>query len=705
VGAHDVQETIALVFIDIAVIVAVARLLGLVVRRVRQPTVIAEILAGLALGPSLLGALPGNPTETIFPADVRPYLAVIAALGLTIYMFVVGLELDLGLIRGNEKAAGAISICSVTLPFALGIGLAVWLHGRHGTVDGDDVAFLPFALFIGAAMSVTAFPVLARILAERGINRTPTGAITLACAAVDDVLAWTMLAAVLAVVRSSGGADLALMVGESVAFVLVMFLVVRPRLRLLLARRDRAGRLTPDIFAVVLVGILVSSVVTDEIGIHAIFGAFLFGAVMPRQGAEQMSQEILERVEQVTVLLLLPVFFVVTGLNVDVTALGQDGLVELLAVLAVACSGKFLGAAVAARALGMRPRRAASIGVLMNTRGLTELVVLNIGLAVGILDERLFTVLVLMAIVTTVMTEPLLRLVYPDRAVARDLVEAERAALGLSAEHRVLVLIEDDSDPGVLDCAVALLGSREDSELLISRIEERPVQALEVGSGRTSDMAVVARSLELVQSLARRAMDAGAVVHVHSQLAVDPVAEAKVHTEAAGAEVVVLAAGSVLADAVAGPADRVVVEVGLRAESSWSHRLVGGSSAAGLVAVRPGTSSDGIAAVEQAVRLAERLEQPLVLIAGDNRRELRRASSLERRLTAAGIAVTRSTDEELHAGAAAGRVLVRVQGYADQVSTSAAGAPDVVLRVRGSGNDDQERLDSMLARRTPESVR
>lgn len=688
---HDLQETIALVFVDIALIVIVARLLGLAMRRIRQPVVVAEILAGLALGPSLLGALPGNLTETLFPSDVRPYLAVIAALGLTIYMFVVGLELDLGLIRGKGLTAGTISVVSVTLPFVLGAGLAVWLHGRHGVVGGDEVALLPFALFIGAAMSVTAFPVLARILSERGLNRTSLGAITLACAAVDDVLAWIMLATVLAVVRSSGGTDLLLMVAQSVLFVIVMFLVVRPRLQLLVARRNRAERLTPDIFAVVLVGVLVSSVITDKIGIHAIFGAFLFGAVMPRRGAEQLSSEILERVEQVTVLLLLPVFFVVTGLNVDVTDLGRDGVVELVAVLTVACVGKFAGAAVAARVMGVRPRRAASIGVLMNTRGLTELVVLNIGLSVGILDQGLFTVMVLMAIVTTVITEPLMRVIYPDHVVARDVIEAERARLGLSAEHRVLVLPEDDTEELLVDCAVGLLGTREDSELLVTRIEHRDASSVEVGAGLISDFAAVAATMEATEALARRARRAGAVVHVTSQISDAPDHEVAVHAEATGSEVVVVTGGSSLGEAAAGRQARVVVE--LVGPLGGEHS---GLSAVARVAVLPGTTPDGMAAVEQAVRLAERLGAELLLVAAGHRRAERRASMLERRLGAAGVTVRREETVQPDAST------VLVMGRDDQSGVPADGAA-AVLAVRGRGDDD-ERLERMLQRRTPETV-
>lgn len=681
--AHDLEETIAWVFVDIGVIVLMARLLGIVTRRLRQPSVIAEIIAALALGPSVLGALPGNPTDQLFPPEVRPFLAVIAALGLTIYMFVVGLELDLGLIRGRERAAGIISLSSVLLPFGMGVGLAVWLHGRHQTVDGSAVEFMPFALFIGSAMSITAFPILARILAERQIHRTPTGALTLACAAVDDVVAWILLAGVLAVVRASGTLDLLQMVVESIAFVGFMFVLVRPRLRILAERRNKAGRLTPDLFAVVLVGVLLSSWVTDRIGIHAIFGAFLFGAVMPRKDAGALSHEIIERVEQLTVLLLLPVFFVVTGLNVDVTALGRSGLVDLAAVVTVACVGKFVGATAAAMALNIRPRRAASIGVLVNTRGLTELVVLNIGLAVGILDRELFSVMVLMAIITTVMTEPILRFVYPDRAVARDIVEAERATLGLPAEHRVLVLVGESVPERVVDAGVLLLGEAEESELLISRIERRPMRSLEVGSGLSADMLAVATSLEDTQRLSRRATAKGARVQVDSQLSDDPVDEALLRAEVSSADVVVVSeADSELAAALAERGTQVVVVV---PDSGPPWEEVTG------VLVRPGTSGDGLAAVEQAVRVAERMQLPTILVVGDDRREQRRASGIERRFREVGLAggkrpVTFAAEEP-------GELWLK--GHAD------AGTPPATpaLQVHGTRTENAERLDAMLDRR------
>lgn len=639
--SRPLDEIAAIVFIDIAVIVIVARLMGMLFRRLRQPAVVAEILAGLALGPSLLGALPGNPTETLFPTEVRPYLGVIAALGLIIFMFIVGLELDLGLIQGKARTAATISVCSVALPFALGGALALWLHRSHGVGEGgEEVGLVPFALFIGAAMSVTAFPVLARILTERGMHRTATGALALACAAVDDILAWTMLAVVLAVVRSSGALDLVTMLAESLAFVGVMFWLVRPRLRRLVQRREAAGRLTPDIFAIVLVGVLVSSFITDEIGIHAIFGAFLFGAIMPRAGAAKLSQEILERIEQVTVLLLLPVFFIATGLNVDVRGLGATGFVELGAVLVVACASKFLGAAVAARVSGVASRRAVTLGVLMNTRGLTELVILNVGLAAGVLDRRLFTVMVLMAIFTTVITEPLLRWIYPDRMVARDIEQAERATLGLSASYRVMAVVQGDDGERTVDAGVALLGDEKSSQLVISRFD-RSVRPVEVGAGLTGELAAVAASFEAVQGLARRASELGATAVVRSQFSNDFKRDILAQVRSADADVLVL--GTIAAELVEGIMTDAECAVVLRLDV---RRTAGDPSLAGSsldlisrIVVMPGASEDGLAAVEQAFRIAARKRISFSLLRSGDRREERRATALLRRLARSRVRI------------------------------------------------------------------
>jgi Kef-type K+ transport system membrane component KefB len=687
---RPLDEIAASVFLGIAVVVVVARLAGLLVRRVRQPVVVAEIFAGLALGPSLLGLFPGNPTLRVFPMDVRPFLTVIAGLGLIIFMFIVGLELDLALIRGKTGIAAKVSLTSIALPFTLGCVLALWLYPSHSFAAGHAVERLPFALFIGAAMSVTAFPVLARILTERGMHRTETGALALACAAIDDVLAWTMLAVVLAVVQASGPAQLVEMLIEATVFVVVMFRIVRPRLQSLVDRRRVAGGLTPNIFAVVLVGILVSAYVTNWIGIHAIFGAFVFGAIMPREDAAPLSQDILERLEQVTVLLLLPVFFIATGLNVNIRGLGPRGWVELAAVLVVACVGKFVGAAGAARLSGISARRSSAVGILMNTRGLTELVILNIGFALGILDRQLFTVLVLMAVITTVITDPLLRLVYPDRMVARDVAQAERAALGLTAAYRVVAVANGPDSEAIVDVGVGLLGDESSSQLLISRFDV-PVRAVEVGAGLTSELAAIANSFEALQSLSDRATHQGATVVVDSQFSDDLVADILTQASSVDADVVVLGADD------PGFLSRIF------AEAECAVVLVPPQEAAGSVGQPPetptrvvviaGTDDDGLAAVEQAYRIASRGGVDLVLAQGRERREQRRIAALQRRLAVGGRAVRSITLADLDLDAP-GSLLVC--GWSDWLERRPLGAARVLV-VKGAPDDHGERLGKLLA--------
>ncbi len=537
-------------FLAIAVIIVVARLMGMLARRLRQPTVIGEIVGGILLGPTLLGALPGSLDEKLFPLATQPFLKVIANLGLVIFMFIVGMELDLKLIRGKERVAGAISVCSVILPFSLGILLAAILYGDHDMIPGvgeaggaSAVEFIPFALFIGASMSITAFPVLARILADRGMYRTQIGALTLASAAVDDVIAWSLLAIVVAVIDSSGLLDFPLIVGESVIFVILMFVVVKPLLARLGPAYQRIGRLTPDMMAILIVGFLLSAFVTSEIGIHLIFGAFVFGAIMPRKNTHAMLNEVLERFETVSVVLLLPVFFVLTGLNVDVGGLGLGLLASLLLILAVAIGGKVIGASFAARFAGrLSLRKSLAIGTLMNTRGLTELVILTIGREKGVLDDQLFTMLVVMAVVTTIMTEPILRLVYPDRLLQRDIEEASRAAPEV-ASHRVAVVVEDPTQDGdIVDVATTLTGRDEEhlrSELVLTHVVPSGPPR-ELGSGIALQLDEMATSMSTMQSLAQRADDVGVRCVVRSHFSDDVVTEVLREIEAIDADLVLV---------------------------------------------------------------------------------------------------------------------------------------------------------------------
>lgn len=506
---------IAVVLALLALIIVVARIAGTLVAKVGIPPVVGEIAAGVLLGPSLLGMELSN---DLFPADQRGFLDVLARVGLVLFMFVVGLELDLKLIKGREKVAGAVSVCSIVLPFSLGIGLAHLFVTSDATeaLKPAGADFWPFALFMGAAMSITAFPVLARILTDRRMHRTETGGLALACAATDDIIAWTLLAVVLAIAGVDGGHGHlpSWAIYLAIPFVLLAIFVVRPALTWLTRAYHRAGELTPTILSVVLVGMLLFAATTEVLGIHYIFGAFLFGAIIPHEQAAALRHEILVRLEQISVLLLLPVFFLISGLKVNIQGLGTEHIVPLLAILAVAIVGKYVGAYVGARLQKVPHWQASSLGLLMNTRGLTELIILNVGLEKGLLSPELFTLMVIMALVTTVMTGPLLGFTYPQRRVARDIAEAERAALGEEAVDRILVLARDGQDNRLLvDLAVGALAGARPAEIVIADLTPQG-RALEVGSGMSLELAEMAEAMERQQVLVHHGEAHGVPVRV-----------------------------------------------------------------------------------------------------------------------------------------------------------------------------------------------
>lgn len=548
VAAVDLSEhVIPRVFVAMAAVIVAARLMGALARRLRQPPVVGEIIGGIALGPTLLGLFPGRLDQLLFPTDIRPFLTVIANLGLIIFMFIVGLELDTTLIRGKERIAGVISISSILLPMTMGLILAQALYASYagpgiGAGAGDHIARLPFGLFIGSAMSITAFPVLARILVDRGMYRTALGSLTLASAAVDDILAWALLAVVLAVVRTGTflSWDFPRVLGLSLAFGAVMWLVVRPNLARLVPAYERLGRLTPNLASVVLIGFLLSSFVTARIGIHHILGAFAFGAVMPRERAHGLTLELLERLEQISVLLLLPVFFVTTGLNVNISSLSLKAVGVLLVVLAVACAGKFVGATAAARLQGIGLRRAAAIGTLMNTRGLTELIVLTVGRENGVLNDELFTIMVVMAVVTTVITEPALRLFYPDELLARDVAEAERVSLGVQEAYRVVLVVDDPPTAGTAaQVAAAIARADHPAEVILSRLVP-PGPAPELGAGLSAQLLEMTGAMEAMAALERQTADSGVTCNVITRFGHASGAELAAHVSGLGPDVVVI---------------------------------------------------------------------------------------------------------------------------------------------------------------------
>jgi Kef-type K+ transport system membrane component KefB len=404
--------TLAHVLLALTAVLITGRLLGIVFRYVGQPPVIGEVVGGILLGPSFLGWLWPGAAEVILPGSVAPFLAVIAQLGVILYMFLVGLELNASILRRHAHSAVAISHASIVAPFLLGALLALYLYPR---LSSSDVAFTSFALFLGVAMAITAFPVLARILTDRGLHKTPLGIIALSCAAVDDVTAWCLLAFVVGVAQAQlGGALLVLCL--TVAFIAFMFLIVRPLARRFFGELDEP-RITPGLGALVLAAVLLSSLTTEMIGIHAIFGAFLLGAVMPHDSvlARVLSGKFLDLVT----ILLLPAFFALTGMRTEIGLLAtwEHWLLCGLIIL-VATAGKVGGTLASARLTGLGWRDSASLSALMNTRGLMELIVLNIGLEMGILSPTLFAMMVLMALVTTLATAPALELIGTARSTS-----------------------------------------------------------------------------------------------------------------------------------------------------------------------------------------------------------------------------------------------------------------------------------------------
>ncbi|GMV18516.1 MAG: cation/H(+) antiporter [Polyangiaceae bacterium] len=450
-----------------ALIVVVSRALGVFTRWLGQPMVIAEISAGILLGPSLVGWLWPGFTSAVFPTQSLPLLGLASQVGLLLFMFLIGIELDPKLLRGRANASIAISQTSIVLPFALGALLALYLFQRFAPAG---VQLSSFMLFMGVAMSITAFPVLARILVERQLLGSRVGAVTIACAAVDDVTAWCILAFVVSTVRSTSAAGAVRTVLLALGYIALMLLVVRPLLQRL-ADRTKLG-LGQNLVAVILVGVLASSFITEQIGIHALFGAFLFGAILPKQGS--FSAALAEKLEDLVVVLLLPLFFAYSGLRTQIGLLdtGQAWLVCGL-VIVVACVGKFGGAFAAARLTGSSWREAGAIGILMNTRGLMELVVVNIGLDLGVLSPTLFTMMVLMALVTTFITTPLLRIVYPVHALTRELVQRDLEPIAVAEAtagrpgFTVLVCVAfERSGTGLVSVARAIAGDRTQGSLV-----------------------------------------------------------------------------------------------------------------------------------------------------------------------------------------------------------------------------------------------
>lgn len=457
------MHTVVLVLIEVLIVIGLSRLVGLAFRWINQPLVIGEIVAGIMLGPSLFGLVAPELAATLFPAQTVPFLNVLSQVGLIFFMFLIGLELNPRYLSGNLEIAILTSHVSILVPFSLGTLLAVVIYPL---LSNASVSFTAFALFLGAAMSITAFPVLARIITENNLQRTRLGTLALTCAAVDDVTAWCVLAVAIAVARTGSITSAFPTIIQSLIYISVMVTLGRNFLSRLANYYHRTGRLNQLVLALIYIAVVASALITELIGIHLIFGAFLLGAIMPKNAG--LVRELAVKTEDFVLIFLLPVFFAYSGLRTQIGLLNSPQLWLLcLLVLTVAIAGKYVGTYTAARVSGIQKREASALGWLMNTRGLTELIVLNIGLELGVISPLLFTMLVIMALVTTFMTSPLLEWTYPKNLIQLDVVEAEsEAATGLeistssdvdSRPYRILVPVANpDTQKGLVQLAVAI---------------------------------------------------------------------------------------------------------------------------------------------------------------------------------------------------------------------------------------------------------
>ena len=449
---HNLKHPLAILLGQIITIIVVARFFGWMFRKIGQPTVIGEIIAGIVLGPSLLGMYFPEFSAALFPLDSLGNLQFLSQIGLILFMFVIGMELDLKVLKNKANDAVVISHASIVIPFALGVGLAYYIYYRFAPVG---VEFLSFSLFMGIAMSITAFPVLARIVQERGIHKTRLGTIVITCAAADDITAWCLLAAVIAIVKAGSFVSSLYVIGMAAGYVLIMLLVVKPFLKRIGDLYGSKSKLNKPVVAIFFLTLIISAYTTEVIGIHALFGAFMTGAIMP--DIAKFRAIFIDKVEDVAVILLLPLFFVFTGLRTQIGLINDPFLWKVTAcIIGVAVVGKFIGSALAAKFVGQNWRDSLTIGALMNTRGLMELVVLNIGYDLGVLTSEVFTMMVIMALVTTFMTGPALDIIN-FIFKTKDVSPAEEKSG--NSKYRILVAFgNSEKAKGLLRIASSLSG-------------------------------------------------------------------------------------------------------------------------------------------------------------------------------------------------------------------------------------------------------
>jgi len=424
---HNITHPLAILLAQIVAIVFVSRLFAWIFRKIGQPSVIGEIVAGIVLGPSLVGLFFPEFTAFLFPAQSLGNLQFLSQIGLILFMFIVGMEIDVNVLKNKAHDAVVISHASIIIPFSLGMGLAYFIYKEFAPVE---VSFTSFGLFLGIALSITAFPVLARIVQERGIHKTRLGTIVITCAAADDITGWSILAVVIAIAKAGSSVSALYTIALAVVYVFVMIKIVRPFLKRIGDLNATNTNLSKTYVAIFIVMLILSSWATEVIGIHALFGAFMAGAIMPAN--QKFRSLFAEKIEDIALVLFLPLFFVFTGLRTEIGLINEPYLWKITGlIILVATIGKLVGSALAARYVKQSWKDSLIIGTLMNTRGLMELVVLNIGYDLGILTPQLFAMMVIMALVTTFMTGPILDLINwlfksKKEAITSEIIQANK---------------------------------------------------------------------------------------------------------------------------------------------------------------------------------------------------------------------------------------------------------------------------------------
>jgi Kef-type K+ transport system membrane component KefB len=404
---NNTRYPLSILLLQVIIILFTSRIFGILFKKIGQQTVIGEIIAGVILGPSIFGWLFPDLFAIIFPHNSFISLQFLSQIGLAFFMYVVGMDLDLSKIKSRTHEAFIISQVSIIFPFFLGTCVSYYIYDE---LAPENVSFLSFAMFMGIAMSITAFPVLARIIKERGLTKTPLGVLAITCAAVDDVTAWCLLAAAIAIVKAGSITSSLFTIGLAIVYIVFMLYVVKPWIQRLSDKRIKGGKIDKTFVSISFFLLLASAYFTEIIGIHALFGSFIAGVVMPNN--IRLKENIADKIEDVSTILLLPIFFAFTGLRTQIGLLNESHLwVVCLLVLGVAITGKLAGSAFTARIIGRPWKDSLSIGALMNTRGLMELIVLNIGYDLGVLGPEIFSIMIIMALFTTFMTGPLLDLI------------------------------------------------------------------------------------------------------------------------------------------------------------------------------------------------------------------------------------------------------------------------------------------------------